>query len=122
MKKVIFIILSIILLTACYTQPKTDSKPLEQIALNDSTIIVDVRTPAEFAAGHIEKSINIPLEMIATQNELLNDYQTVITVCRSGVRSGKAKAILDNAGFRNVFNGGGWQNFDAKMKKASIIH
>jgi len=101
------------------TETETNSKPLEQIALSDSTVIVDVRTPTEYAAGHIEKSINIPLDIIETQSEQLRNYQTIITVCRSGMRSAKAKDILESLGFKNVFNGGGWQAFDEKMKKES---
>ncbi|MCL2596477.1 MAG: rhodanese-like domain-containing protein [Paludibacter sp.] len=119
MNKIIFFTITIMISAACSTQTKTETKPLEQIALSDSTVIVDVRTPEEFATGHIEKSINIPLDVIAVQNEQLRDYQSIITVCRSGVRSGKAKAILEGLGFKNVFNGGGWQSLDDKMKKES---
>jgi len=111
--------LAVLIFIACDTKSKTGSKTLEQIALSDSTVIVDVRTPSEFAAGHIEKSINIPLDVIVEQVSQLNGYQTIITVCRSGVRSGKAKTLLDSIGLKNVFNGGGWQAFDSKMQKAA---
>ncbi len=118
MKKIISLVLSIVVFAACNTQ-KTESQPVVEIALSDSTVIVDVRTPAEFASGHIEKSINIPLDVIAGETEQLKGYKTIITVCRSGKRSGNAKSILEGAGFTNVLNGGGWQALDAKMKKVA---
>jgi rhodanese-related sulfurtransferase len=99
------------------TQTKTSSQSIEEIALSDSTVIVDVRTPGEFADGHIEKAINIPVDLLAGEMEQLKSYQTIITVCRSGSRSARAKTILENAGFTNVRNGGGWQALDESMKQ-----
>jgi rhodanese-related sulfurtransferase len=129
MKKLIIFVLPFVLMVACNAQTQTANttdkqtqtvdKPLpEEIAWSDSTVIVDVRTPGEFAEGHIEKSINIPVDEIANRIEQLKDYQVIIIVCRSGSRSARAKSILENAGFTNIINGGGWQSFDAKMKKS----
>ena len=70
--------------------------------------IIDVRTPAEFAGGHVEGSVNIPLGDI--QNHIVKlkrDNKPVITCCRSGARSGRAKTMLKNAGIE-VYNGGSW--------------
>ncbi|MDR2232652.1 MAG: rhodanese-like domain-containing protein [Tannerella sp.] len=108
-----------LLMTACNAQTKTENSQQtpEQIALNDSTVIVDVRTPEEYASGHIEKSINIPLDVIASKTDQLAGYKTIITVCRSGGRSARAKTILDNAGFKNVINGGGWEQLNSKINK-----
>lgn len=78
-------------------------------------VIVDVRTPSEFSAGHIPGSKNIPLDIIGTKaSELKKSGKPVITVCRSGSRSGMAKSKLGAAGVE-VYNGGGWQSLITKI-------
>lgn len=73
-------------------------------------VIVDVRSEAEFASGHIPGSINIPLDKISGKaNELKKKGVPVITVCRSGARSGMAKSQLAQAGLE-VYNGGPWDS------------
>lgn len=74
-------------------------------------LIVDVRTPAEYAAGNIPGSINIPLQDIQGRlNEFGSKEGYIIVYCRTGSRSGKAKTFLESQGYRNVINGGGLQN------------
>jgi rhodanese-related sulfurtransferase len=74
----------------------------------EGAIIVDVRTPAEYQSGHIEGSVNIPLDSIKHKiAELKQKNKTVITCCRSGARSGMAKSILRNGGIE-AHNGGAW--------------
>lgn len=71
-------------------------------------LIVDVRSPMEFKQGHIPGSQNFPLDSIRSKvNELKKTGKPVITVCRSGARSGMAKSILQSAGIE-VYNGGPW--------------
>jgi phage shock protein E len=71
-------------------------------------LIVDVRTPGEFAQGHIKGSVNIPLDMIRDKtSELKHKNKVIITCCRSGARSGSARAILEDAGME-CYNGGAW--------------
>lgn len=78
-------------------------------ALVDSgAIIVDVRSPMEFNSGHIRGSINIPLDVLRSKTaELKNKNKAIITCCRSGARSGSARALLAEAGIE-VYNGGAW--------------
>ncbi len=65
--------------------------------------LVDVRTPGEFAAGHIEGAINIPVqELEARMNQLQPKDRAVVVYCRSGHRSGNAAGMLKNAGFSAV--------------------
>ncbi len=73
-------------------------------------VFVDVRTPAEFAAGNRPGSINIPLDEIAKQAKKLDKAKPVILSCASGARSGMAATILKGMGFRQVTNAGPWQN------------
>jgi phage shock protein E len=71
-------------------------------------IIIDVRTPEEYKAGHIKGSVNIPVEKIAGQSgKIKKQGKVVITCCRSGARSGMAKEILNQNGIE-AYNGGPW--------------
>ncbi len=79
-------------------------------------LIIDVRAKAEYAAGHIKGSVNIPLDRIAQSTKKIKaKKKTVITCCRSGRRSGIAAKILQGQGVE-VYNGGGWQSLDSKLK------
>jgi len=70
-------------------------------------VIIDVREPAEFANGHVETAINIPVSKMrhgTGLDDIPKDAQ-IITYCRTGNRSGNAKEILTSRGFTNVING-----------------
>ncbi len=86
--------------------PKAD---LAEVMSRGATI-VDVRTPGEYAGGHIKGSINIPLAALASQMAKLKKDKPVITCCASGMRSGSAKSMLQNNGFSEVHNAGSWYN------------
>jgi len=79
-------------------------------AIRDGAILVDVRTPAEFAEGSAKGAINIPLDRVEQQLEQFRGHKNIIVFCRSGARSNEAKSILEENNFENVFNGGSWQN------------
>lgn len=70
--------------------------------------IVDVRTRAEYGAGHIPGSINIPLNELSNAESLLDRNSPVIICCASGIRSASATSVLLSRGFTKVYNGGGW--------------
>lgn len=72
--------------------------------------LVDVRTPGEFAQGHVKGSVNIPLDTLPTNLSKFKDKQHIIVFCLSGGRSGQAKSFLEQNGFTNVTNGGTWHN------------
>lgn len=82
---------------------------LSELIKNGATII-DVRSKDEFATGHDKDSLNIPLEQITASVEKLKKHNQIIVCCRSGNRSGQAKRFLESKGFKNVTNGGSWQN------------
>lgn len=70
--------------------------------------VVDVRTPEEFKGGHYPGAVNIPLQEIDARLQEFGDQQKPIVVyCHSGSRSGRAKTLLEAAGYRDVTNGGG---------------
>lgn len=67
--------------------------------------LVDVRSPQEFAQGHIEGALNIPVgELPARISELGAREKTFVLYCRSGARSKRAQALLVQSGFPNVHN------------------
>lgn len=88
-----------------------DFKALRQ----NGAVILDVRTPQEYKAGHIQGSKNIPLQSLGNQLNKLDKNKPVITCCKSGMRSANAQGILKNNGFE-AYNGGGWQSLQQKLK------
>lgn len=67
--------------------------------------LVDVRSPAEHAAGHIEGSINIPVQELAGRTVELGDKaKPVVVYCASGMRSASAAGVLKRAGFAEVYD------------------
>lgn len=72
--------------------------------------LVDVRTPEEFAEGHLDnaKNINVLETDFITQAEKLNLDEPIYLYCRSGKRSAKAALILKDVGFKEIYdmNGG----------------
>ena len=73
-------------------------------------VMIDVRTPAEFASGHAKGSVNIPLDRIQNVVKKYKKSDVLIVCCRSGMRSGSAKSQLKGMGFEHIHNAGSWQN------------
>jgi len=85
--------------------------------MSRGAVIVDVRTPAEFAEGHVKGSLNMPLGNLEYHMaELKRKNKPVITCCRSGARSGSAASILNNAGLE-AHNGGSWNQVQQELAK-----
>ncbi len=82
----------------------------EPVEVGANTVIIDVRTPEEYATGHLEGAVNIDWEgeftSVIGQLPTDGDY---LLYCRSGNRAGQAKAFMDAAGFSNVTNLGSVQ-------------
>jgi rhodanese-related sulfurtransferase len=83
--------------------------------VKDGAIILDVRTPGEYAGGHIKGSKNIPLQSLQQNLSKIPKDKVIITCCASGMRSGSAKSILLSSGFKEVHNGGGWMSLKGKI-------
>lgn len=70
----------------------------------EKSVVVDVRSPEEYAAGHIPGAVNRPVEKLAIYEEALKAYDHVYVTCFSGGRSGMACARLDAIGLKDVRN------------------
>jgi len=80
-----------------------------QEIINAATI-VDVREPWEFAEGHVEGSINVPLMNIFSNFEQFQTLERpIVLCCASGGRSGQALALLQAKGVSDIYNGGSWR-------------
>lgn len=122
-KKLIALVASplLLLLTACGggTTAKVTNLNADGFASeikNSGVVVLDVRTPGEFAAGHIKGAVNIDVESADFDGNIAKlDKATEYDVyCHSGRRSGIATQKMVKAGFKKVFNLDGgiivWQN------------
>jgi len=73
-------------------------------------LLLDVRTPAEFAGGHVEGAVNIPVDELLKRMSELGDARTVVIYCRSGARSARAAQLLRAHG-HEVHDIGGMGNW-----------
>lgn len=72
----------------------------------EGAALVDVRTEAEYAAGHLEGAINIPVQVLPNRLDELDATRPTVVYCRSGGRSARAASILDQAGFQRILDAG----------------
>ena len=83
-------------------------KTIKSIIQEEGATVIDVRSSWEFADGHVEGALNIPLEEIPGRlSEIQSLKQPLVVYCRSGNRSGMAQGFLSQAGISEVYNGGG---------------
>ena len=125
MKTIIPMILTLLLLAGCAAAP-SDKAAYRQITMEDAAammeeeadyIILDVRTKEEYASGHIPNAINIPNEVIGSEEipELPDKDQLILVYCRSGNRSKQASKKLANLGYTNVVECGGSMDWTGEI-------
>ena len=120
MKRMIpmLLLLSFALTGCAVSSPIPEANTYRQITMDEAVImmeeesgyiILDVRRPDEFAAGHIPNAINVPNESIGTAEipELPNKDQLILVYCRSGRRSKEAAEKLVKLGYTNIVEFGG---------------
>lgn len=99
---------------AAYTQ--ISMAEAEKLMGTEGVVLVDVRTRAEFAAGHIPGAICIPVESISSPPEELPDMeQTILIYCRSGNRSKQAAEKLAAMGYTNIIECGGIRDWTGPL-------
>jgi len=87
--------------------------------LAEGTVVLDVRTPAEYKAGHLQGAQNIDIEAADFQNRIskLDKAATYFVYCHSGNRAGQAITIMKSMGFTKLTNGMG---IDAASKTSGL--
>jgi phage shock protein E len=86
------------------TVPKANDLIRENTG-NPEFIILDVRTPEEFANGHIEGAINIDInDNFVSEAATLEKDKTYLVYCHSGRRSAEARDTMAQLGFKNIYN------------------
>lgn len=95
-------------LTACASEP---------LDVPAGSVIIDVRTPEEFATGHVDGAVNISLEAAEFSDLIgqLDPAGNYFVYCRSGNRSTQAAEYMASVGFTNVTNLGGYQDASNKL-------
>lgn len=84
--------------------------------IEQGAFLVDVREPGEFSGGSAKGAVNIPLGSVATELNKFKGKENIVVFCRSGNRSGQAKIMLEQNGFKNVVNGGTWEDVNQFVK------
>ncbi len=117
-----FILLAALLLplplSGCESKPSQNASasvsPKEAVA--KASLVLDVRTPEEFAGGHLDKAENIPVDQVDAQLDAIaakvggDKSKPIAVYCAAGGRAAKAKTALEKAGFTNVTNAGGYKD------------
>jgi rhodanese-related sulfurtransferase len=110
MKKVIAMLASVLLLAGCASGAtgvtNMNVENFSKKTAESGVVILDVRTPGEFMTGHIQDAQNIDFESgsFESQIESLDKNGTYAVYCRSGNRSGQAVKVMQDAGFKNIYN------------------
>ena len=123
MKKLLAVglIAAFALLSACSTGTDSgngyqviDAKKAKQMMdQSQSYVIVDVRTQAEYATGHIANAVLIPVDQVAqlAPDQLTDKQQLIFVYCRTGARAAQGSAMLVQLGYTNVYDIGGIVNW-----------
>jgi rhodanese-related sulfurtransferase len=131
MKNILFIFSFILLTfgTACNAQ-KGSSENVKKMAATEfqqkvaeSTQILDVRTPGEYADGHLANALNINIADADFKDKVakLDKNKQVCVYCQRGMRSAKAAGLMSELGFKEIYDleGGieGWTGAGLKVEK-----
>lgn len=127
-RTIIPLFLGVLLLAGC-TAPTGPDKDIayKQISMSeavammeneDGYIILDVRRPDEFAAGHIPNAVNLPNERIGDEeiSALPDKDQLIFVYCRSGNRSKQASEKLVKLGYTNIVEFGGIHDWTGEIE------
>ena len=116
MKRLFILLLTLMLLTGCTARPSagtyrqiTAQEAAELMESETGYIVLDVRTPAEYAERHIPGAVNGPNETIGSiaPEQLPDRKQLILVYCRSGNRSKQAADKLVALGYTNIAEFGG---------------
>lgn len=100
--------------------PVASVAEVKQVLTQPNTVLLDVRTPEEYAAGHLPgaENLNFRAPDVAQQLQRLNPKQTYVLYCASGNRSSKTAVLMQEKGFPHVVNAGAYE--DLKKQKVGV--
>lgn len=101
---VIVALVALVGLSACASQ--------DPVEIGSDAVIVDVRTPSEFAEGHLEGALNLDVSSATFAEDVaaLPQDGEYVLYCRSGNRSGQATRLMTDLGYPNVVDAGSVAN------------
>jgi rhodanese-related sulfurtransferase len=91
--------------------PQVDVEAVLAAPPGAQPLLVDARTPQEFAAGHVPDAVNIPVDELRTRKSELSRDREIAVYCQVGQRGYLATRILRQAGFQAVNVGGGYKTY-----------
>ena len=124
MKKIthIFLFIVALIISSCFGEA-TKITTISITEYNPETekkgVLIDVRTPKEFAEGHLPGAININVQNVDFSEKMneISKKEKVYLYCKSGNRSTKATSILDTLGYKHIYNlDGGFLAWDEAGK------
>jgi phage shock protein E len=82
-----------------------------QELMKHGAMVIDVRTPAEFNTGHLSQAFNMPMDEIEGMlaSKVRDKSRVILVHCKTGLRSKKAKTLLNRRGYTNVFDLGSYE-------------
>jgi len=109
LKSVMLYTLALVLFSACTNNTNTRDVSANELVNqlgHSSILILDVRTPQEYAAGHVPGAINLPHTSVASQIKTLQKHknETIVLYCKSGHRANIAEQALTDAGFKQLLH------------------
>ena len=127
------LLLAIALFPACSNEAAQASPPAQASAasglpdrdpalahklVSEGAVLLDVRTPGEFAAGHLDGAVNVPVDELESRMPEIDKLaggdknRPIVVYCQAGGRAGRAKQKLVDAGHPQVTNLGGMRDWD----------
>lgn len=108
-------IFSVASLTACATS--------EPVDMTKVAAVIDVRTPGEYASGHLEGALNIDVQGMnfAAEIAALDKSANYVIYCRSGNRSGQAISQMQSLGFTGTLTNGGGVDAASQVTGLAVV-
>ena len=97
--------------------PDRDPALARRLVKDEHALLLDVRTLEEWNAGHLEGAAHVPVDELQSRLPELSrltggdKQKPIVTYCRTGGRAGRAKKLLQEAGYQRVTNLGGMQDW-----------
>lgn len=107
------------------TQTVTQRAFLQKVEAGEVSLILDVRTPEEFDAGHVAGAVNVPHDRLGEHRATVDPHRddTIVVYCRSGRRAGIVEDALRRDGFRKILHLEGdmlaWEAADLPLERRS---